>query len=135
MSTGISAPRVRATRAFDVKDILQAVDFVVIGQSTLGLEAMIIGKPVVVLLPEGTEEGAVPYVQERSVFHATSSSRLIEAWYQYRDGSPPWKNIMTDSRRFMERYACSADGRSAERISQAIEEIVNTSMSDRMRID
>jgi len=111
--------RVRVSRWPDVLSVLHACDLAVIGQSTLGLEAMLVDKPVIVLWPPGKLDGVVPYIQERSVLHASNSEELVRAGQRLCDPQVQRAQVRSQ-RRFVERYAYRADGRNTERVIEVI---------------
>jgi len=77
--------RVRITRRFDVASILGACDTVVIGRSTLGLEALIAGCSILIVQPPAQRGWITPpyvdeYVRDLPQLICTDTETLVQAW-------------------------------------------------------
>lgn len=117
LATGLASGRLVLGTRIDAASLLAAADLLFVGQSTLGLEAMILGRPVVVLNPSRAFE-FVPYVSEGAAPAVYEAGELV----------PVLTSLLGDDRarfeagrhRFVERYASAADGGSTARVVDLI---------------
>jgi hypothetical protein len=117
LASGLADGRFVLGTQVDAASLLAAADLAFVGQSTLGLEAMILGLPVVVLNPSRSfefvpyvSEGAAPGVFDAGELEAVVTSLLGEERARFEAGR----------RRFVERYASAADGGSTARVIDLI---------------
>jgi hypothetical protein len=106
---------------YPLYEILKAVDAVIIQDSTVGLEAMALDKPVIVLYPKGKPIGEL-YIQSGAVNVVTCVDELqhtLEHLYQNR------ALTVTDSMsfaryNFVRSFFFEIDGQSVRRVAEAI---------------
>lgn len=117
LAAGLAGGRLVLGTEVDAASLLAAADLAFVGQSTLGLEAMILGLPVVVLNPSRSfefvpyvSEGAAPGVFEVGELKSVVTALLGEERARFEAGR----------RRFVERYASAADGSSTARVIDLI---------------
>ena len=118
------APRMVVNRQGDVAEALAACDVVVLGQSTLGLEAMIVGRPVIMLLPEGGDRGAVPYAARGAALRATSAETLRIALLEVIRGSDRAAALRAGAQSFIEGHHASPLGGATTNVVALIEQMV-----------
>ena len=105
--------------------LLAASDLVLVGQSTLGLEAMVLGRPVVVLNPSRSFE-FVPYVREGAAPVVYERSELVPVIRGLL--GPERERFEKGRRRFVELYASAADGGSTKRVVDLIGSMAGRSL-------
>jgi hypothetical protein len=117
LASWIGEGRIALGIELDAASLLAASDLVFVGQSTLGLEAMVLGRPVVVLDPcrsfefvPYVREGAAPVVHEAAELVPVITGLLGPDRIRFEDGR----------KSFVERYASAADGRSTDRVVDLI---------------
>lgn len=118
------ADRITVSRSTDLRAALAAADSVVLGQSTMGFEAMIMQRPVIVLLPAGAENGVVPYAQENAALRAASSSDLAAAVRTLTPGSPERDALLRRAQGFLVRHYAATDGRATDRVAAVVAELL-----------
>ena len=130
VDSAISVPKIMAKmkgvenatviRDYDIEKLVVASDCVLSTTSTTGLEAMIIGKPVVCL--RFIENKGLFVLPAESVFNAFKCNDLVKT---IRDAlkSPSIKR--EKQKQFLNNYLYSLDGKSTERISNLIRKIMN----------
>ncbi len=113
----------------DLWDLLAISDVVIISNSTVGLEAMILGRPVVVVHAfEGMEE--VPYVDSGAAFGAVPQPEAIATAVEEALGDEATSEAMTQSRdAFVLGYASEQDGLASRRVAELIQEMVQETPS------
>jgi lipid A disaccharide synthetase len=105
-------------------DLLALCEVVVISGSTVGLEAMILGRPVVVVHAfEGVEE--IPYVASGAALGAASHPEEIATAVEKALHDGGTREAMARAQEtFVPAYAHRQDGLASERVAQLIQEIV-----------
>ena len=105
-------------------DLLAISDVVIISNSTVGLEAMILGRPVVVVHAfEGMEE--VPYVASGAALGAASRPEEIAKAVEKALHDKGAREAMAQARdAFVLKYASEQDGLASTRVAQLIQEMV-----------
>jgi hypothetical protein len=108
----------------DLWDLLAVSDVVIISNSTVGLEAMILGRPVVVVHAfEGMEE--VPYVASGAALGAASQPEEIATAVEKALRDEGAREAMAQARDiFVLGYASEQDGLASKRVAQLIQEMV-----------
>lgn len=110
-----AGPRVRVARWPDSGSALRACDALVCALSTLALEALIVDRPVILLLPDAAAAAKLHYVREGCVAVATNAAELRQAWRDARDPAAA-PRLRERRRAFLHRYAHGADGHSSARV-------------------
>ncbi len=108
----------------DLWDLLAIADVVIISNSTVGLEAMILGRLVVVVHAfEGMEE--VPYVASGAALGAASQPEAIATAVEKALRDEEAREAMAQARdAFVLGYASEQDGLASTRVAQLIQEMV-----------
>ncbi len=105
-------------------DLLGLVDLVVVSNSTVGLEAMILGKPVVVVDTYAGGE-VVPYVASGAALGASRPEEIISAVTRALSEEGVSKAMEMSRKEFIREYAYLQDGRAADRVGQLIGKIMH----------
>ena len=102
-------------------DILRIMDVVIIQESTVGLEAMALNKPVVVLLPK--EEGYFNGGKDQQITLRVKSveelQKMLTKLFQFKELGKDYPR-MKAQQDFIQRYLFKVDGKSAERAATTI---------------
>lgn len=109
--------QVRVIAEYDLYDLLNASDIVVTAYSTVGMEAVALGKPLLIINLTGQPD-PIPYVQEGvaiGVYQADQVSQVLQHLLGTASPNPEW---MQCRQKFIRRHLTSDDGRSAERVAQ-----------------
>jgi hypothetical protein len=118
--------RVRLSRQYSLKSSLNSCEVVLLGRSTLGLEALIVGKPLIVIYPANTTGWIMPpYLQEylelAPFLGANSPETLVQAW-QALQTQENQAALATLRQTIVSRYACNNDGKNAQRVAQLLKQ-------------
>ena len=102
---------------YPLYEILKAVDAVIIQDSTVGLEAMALDKPVILLYPSSKL-----YTQSGAVVEVTNADELqLEIEKLYRDRVLTERDSLAAARyNFVRSYLLNIDGQSTRRVAEAI---------------
>lgn len=110
----------------DLWDLLALSDVVVISTSTVGLEAMILGRPVVVVHTyEGAEE--VPYVASGAALGASRPEEIAAAVEKALHNAGVREAMARAREAFVPAYAYKQDGLASERVAQLIRRTIQES--------
>lgn len=104
-------------------DLIEMSQAVVIQNSTVGLEAMILGKPVIVVNPGGRARRSV-YVREGAALEACNPEELVASLNQAIGDTEFRSHLLAVAERFVESYAYVQDGKASERVAALIAEIL-----------
>ncbi|MFC2036465.1 CDP-glycerol glycerophosphotransferase family protein [Chloroflexota bacterium] len=107
------------TADYDLYDLLDASAVVVTVYSTVGMEAVALGKPLLIINLTGQPD-AIPYVQEGVAAGAYQPDQVgpaLQLLLNTGQPSPGWAQCRQD---FIRRHLTSDDGCSAERIARLI---------------
>lgn len=107
-------------------DLLCAADVVLVRESTVGLEAMLCGKPVIVLRVPGTRE-VIPYASEGAALLATGPAETLRCLEAVLDDGPTREGLLQCQALFVARHAGPIDGKALDRLGSLIEESVRAS--------
>jgi glycosyltransferase involved in cell wall biosynthesis len=111
-------------KRIDLNSLLNACDALIVHNSGIAVEAMIVGKPVLVVNLTRRKD-VVPYVEEGAAFGVYEKNKLVESVKKVLGDGKLRKRLAGGGRRFVKEYAFSADGRASERVAQSIEAIVS----------
>lgn len=99
--------------------VINACDSFLTGYSTTALEAIILGKPVLLVNPFGVEQG-LPYASEGAAVEITSLDDLDSAVTDVFL-NPDTRNRLAERRGpFLEKYVGPVDGKAARRVADVI---------------
>ncbi|HNB51106.1 MAG TPA: hypothetical protein PK530_04155 [Anaerolineales bacterium] len=115
--------RVRIARHHDIKSALNGCDVIVLGRSTIGLEALIMGKYPIVILPENSTGWILPpYLQDylaiAPYLAANTPEGIAEAWKILCTQETSALDALRQ--KIVTQYACSNDGKNAYRVAQLL---------------
>ncbi len=104
-------------------DLLAICDLAIVSNSTVGIEAMILGRPVVMVHAyEGVEE--IPYVTARAALGASRPEEIASALARALNQERVREEMAEARRTFVPKYAYLQDGRASERVARVIEGMV-----------
>ncbi|MBI2075725.1 MAG: UDP-N-acetylglucosamine 2-epimerase [Candidatus Aenigmarchaeota archaeon] len=107
-------------RDIDLYDVIRSCDAAITYLSTAGMEAILLGKPLIVVNLTGRDD-VVPYVKEKAAIGVYRAEDLEPAIRRaLADGT---KGLNTKS--FMKKYAYKNDGKASERICKLIRGLMN----------
>jgi hypothetical protein len=119
--------RVRISREHDSPSVLNACDVIVLGRSTMGLEALMVKKHLIALHPPDEKGWIVPpylkeYLAALPFLRAQTPNEFINAW---RELSLPENQPHLESvrQKIVLRYSGEMDGKSAARVRMAIQNL------------
>lgn len=104
---------------FPVPELLHACDLLVSSYSTMTLEALIVGTPVVVLGVPGEAE-YYPFDKQGVVATASDELELGDAFRELLFNGGPTEEVAIRKQRFVLEQAYARDGRSSERVAGLI---------------
>ena len=109
----------------DLWDLLAICDLSLVSNSTVGIEAMILGKPVIVVHAyEGIEE--IPYVASGAALGASKPEEIVSALAQAMDEVRVREEMAEARKTFVREYAHVQDGRATERVANLIGRLVRS---------
>jgi hypothetical protein len=109
--------RVRVTTDYDLYDLLNASDIVATAYSTVGVEAVALGKPLLIINLTAQPD-PIPYVQEGVALGVYQADQVAPALRRLLRGRHPSADWMRHRQEFVHRHLTSDDGRSAERVAE-----------------
>lgn len=109
-------------RKFDLYELLSLVDLVVLHSSTVGFEAIALGRKVFVINLTGGPDEA-PYVLEGVGIGAYSSQEVKEKIQKFMRGGYSNFPSQSDYDSFIRKYFYKLDGESSNRIAEAIKKV------------
>lgn len=105
-------------------DLLNASDLVIVSQSTVGLEAVLLDKPVIDI-----NLTAAPFFQEYIKYNAAISIRdrnkIVHSIKYVLNNQAIRKNLKKNRNRFLKEFVTNTDGRASERIEKIIRKMAN----------
>lgn len=109
-------------QAVDLHQLIAASDALLTYHSTVGLEAMILDTPVVVINLSGLPDPA-PYVERGAALGASDEAEIVSALYTVLETSDRSRALAEARRRFVADYAGEVDGGAASRVVDLMCEI------------
>ncbi len=119
--------RVRISREHEIKSTLNGCDVVLLGRSTIGLEALMLGKYLIVIHPENGAGWILPpylheYLDMAPYLGANTPEAISKAWDALRANVN--QSVLEKLRRnLINRYACNNDGKNAHRVAQLLNRV------------
>lgn len=116
--------RVRISREHDIKSTLNGCDVVLLGRSTIGLEALMLGKYLIVIHPENGAGWILPpylyeYLDMAPYLGASTPEAISKAWDALQAHANQ-SELEKLRRNLINRYACNNDGKNAQRVAQLL---------------
>ncbi len=103
----------------DIQELVRASDLVLTDLSTVGLEAMMLGKPVITINLTGKTD-IMPYATSGAAVGVYAESDLPGAITSSLDGKVEKANEISS---FLDGYVGHRDGKSAKRVAELIEKL------------
>ncbi len=120
LAAGDAAVRIVPHGAVHLYDLLAAADAVLTFHSSVGLEAMLLDRPVVSLEAFG-EENPLPYAREEAAARARTPAELADILRREIDPGAIGADRRERRARFIRNNLFAADGKSAERVLDLIQ--------------
>lgn len=114
---------VKVIAEYDLYDLLNASDVVVTAYSTVGMETVALGKPLLIINLTGQPD-PIPYVQEGVALGVYQPEQVGQALLRLLNTDHPNPDWMQCRQDFIRRHLTSDDGRSAERVAQLMLEMI-----------
>jgi hypothetical protein len=118
------AARMVTVRHYDLYDLLNACDVMITIYSTVGLEAAILDKPILIInlsqLPD-----FIPYTEEGVAVTASCPEQVSVYIRRLLNDQALRQRLAAARDVFLRRYVYRADGRSADRLAQLMEQMID----------
>ncbi|PKP61393.1 MAG: hypothetical protein CVT88_00225 [Candidatus Altiarchaeales archaeon HGW-Altiarchaeales-1] len=114
------------TKEADTSELLYASDLVIIEDSTVGIEAIILGKPVIRINFSGHQE-VMPYVSSGAALGCYKEEDLIIDIKKALYDKETKEKLKNAREKFSYEYAYLPDGKATERVCNLIEEMIKES--------
>ncbi len=111
--------RVRIVKEIELFSLLASSDAVITYNSTVGLSAMVLGKPVLVVNLTGYPD-TVPYVSTGSALGVYREEEMTAAIEELLRGGEKVKEMLESQKKFVEDYTFKTDGRAKERFFELL---------------
>ncbi|MCK4594547.1 hypothetical protein KAU45_08595, partial [bacterium] len=120
----LGAPReILLPKKLDLYKLLATSDVVLTAFSTVGVEAIMGGRPVVVLKTD-SKSAVLPYVDSAAVLRATNAEEVAEAVKRALSDGRVKEELARGRQEYIEKYECAADGGSTARVTELILEMM-----------
>ncbi|MFC2004691.1 UDP-N-acetylglucosamine 2-epimerase [Chloroflexota bacterium] len=119
-------PSLQVVKDIDLYALLCNCQLVITKGSTVALEAMMIGKPVIILDLGGVSV-AVPYLNEGAAIGIYREQDIEEAILKILYDEESRRRLKADRDKFVRNWAHEPDGRASERIVMLMKEMIRTS--------
>jgi len=118
---------VRIVKHVDLYALLSSCDMLITAwESTTALEAMLLGKPVI-MISHSTERETIPYVESGAALPATCEAELCQTIKLIIENGNVRTTMAEARRHFLDQMVHGLDGKSAARCADVIEELINNS--------
>jgi glycosyltransferase involved in cell wall biosynthesis len=124
--TGLGLPNAIAVKHFDIYDLLEISDIVIVWQSTVGLEALILGKPLIAFRFD--MPAPVPFAEYGAAVQVRSAEELVDAVRRVSTDKELRAALMQGRDSFVRSYIGEADGRATDRVIELIDKLVASQM-------
>lgn len=114
--------RIRVVKKTELFSLLASSDLVIVYNSTVGLTAMVLAKPVMVVNLTGYPD-TVPYVSSGAAVGVYREEEIAPAIEAALRGGERVQEMLQAQRKFVEDYAFKIDGKSKERVFQLLSEL------------
>jgi CDP-glycerol glycerophosphotransferase (TagB/SpsB family) len=123
--TLLKAGRIRLLQREDIGTVLAAIDVAVVYTSTVALEAMLIGKPVIMYAPVGNRD---PYgfIEKGAAIGARTATELATAIRTVLEDKATGKDLAAGRRRAIAAHLGRLDGRASDRVAGLVRQLVNS---------
>jgi hypothetical protein len=111
----------------DIHSLLKHCDCLMTYDSTVGLEAMLLDKPVIIINPTG-HPYRVPYVAHQAALGVHTEAEMLPAIQSIGDPQVMGE-LLENARRFSYHYAYLPDGQAAKRVADLVMEVGSTGQS------
>ncbi len=120
---GLQPASVLTEPGVDLYELLAAADLVVTAFSTVGVEALLMGRPVVCFVQHDTPP-PLEYVESAAVLRVSGGPELIESVAGLLDDPTLRAGLERGRRAYLERYEAAWDGGAARRTAELITEMI-----------
>lgn len=114
------------TTNYDLYDLLHASDLVVTAWSTVGMEAVALGKPLLIINLTGQPDH-IPYVTQRIAMGVYQPEDVKPALKQLLTSEVPIPEYAENRKKFIRQHLTRDDGRSAERLADLMLSMISYS--------
>jgi len=120
------------TKNIDLYGLLNACDVMLTSFSTTGLEAMILGKPVITINLTGIPD-IVPYAESGAAIGVCKPEELASAINSALYDEKTRKSLEEMRKKFVYESAYKMDGKASERVAGLIEEMINEARKNKQK--
>jgi hypothetical protein len=121
---------VKVAIEYDLYNLLNASDVVATAYSTVGMEAVALGKPLLIVNLTGQPD-PIPYVEEGVALGVYQPDRVSAAMSHLLTTGQPHRDWAQRRQDFIRRHLTSDDGRSAERLAHLMREMIESKQETR----
>jgi len=111
------------TKDVDLHDLIDASDMVIISSSTVALEAMILGKPVIIVNLTRRED-LIPYAGSGAALGVYNAEDIAPAIQRVLSNPSLNEELAENRAKFIHDYAYKIDGKAIERVAALIDEMI-----------
>jgi hypothetical protein len=114
-----------ADRNFDIRVLINASDVVMTDVSTVGVEAIVLGKALICLDLTDSPQHVLRYDEEGGAILVTRADRIWDTIQDVLYDEATKEKLACERRRGIDRFALKNDGRSSARFLSAIHQMIN----------
>ncbi|MBU0535639.1 MAG: CDP-glycerol glycerophosphotransferase family protein [Nanoarchaeota archaeon] len=116
--------RIKAVQQANTFELINACDVMITMFSTTGLEALMMGKPLIVLNVSGRPDH-VPFVQEGAALGVYSPDKLKDAIKKLLSDKRFVQELLKKGRDYSYKHAYKMDGKATDRVLDSIKEVLS----------
>jgi len=113
-----------ADREFDIRTLVNASDVLMTDVSTVGVEAIVLGKPMICLNLTGTPQHLLRYDEEGGALLVTHTDRIWDTIQDVLFNEGTREKLAREREKGIERFAFRNDGQSSARFLRAIHRMI-----------
>lgn len=118
---GLGLPNAIAVKHFDIHDLLEISDVVIVWQSTVGLEALILDKPLIAF--QFDMPAPVPFAEYGAAVQVRSAEELVNAVRRILTDKELQATLAQGRDSFVRSYIGEADGHATDRVIELIDKL------------
>lgn len=116
--------KVRVTKNVNLYELLSACDILMTGTSTVGLEAMMLGKPVIFMNLTGRSD-PVPYAESGAAIGVYKPKEIAPAIRSILEDPQANKNLETHRKKFLPEYVyIKSNGKASKRVANLVKQMI-----------
>lgn len=116
--------KVRVTKNVNLYELLSACDILMTGTSTVGLEAMMLGKPVIFMNLTGRSD-LVPYAESGAAIGVYKQGEISPAIRSILEDPQTNKNLETHRKNFLSEYVnIKSNGKASKRVANLVKQMI-----------